>query len=298
MSLVLSPEEFRVLDGLRFAPRKSFSGRVRGERLTKKKGISIEFADYREYSEGDDLRHLDWNVLARLQTPMMKTYQDEEDLAVYVVVDLSPSMDFGEPSKLTVGRQLACMFGYIGLCNQDAIYPATLPMVANPIKGISGVGAGLRGRSSYPALARWTTTLQPARGNSLAMSLREFATARLRQGLVILITDSLDPDAPSLVRSLGGRGHELCMVQVLTPEEIDPDVEGDLRLLDAETDAVVEITANSLALEGYKKNLNAHLAAINEACRRIGGRYTLVRTDESLVNLFKERLRREGWFAT
>src|SRR6476619_4360431 len=83
----LEARDFRVLEGLRLMPRKSFGGRVRGERLTKKKGISIEFADYREYTDGDDLRHLDWNVLARLGVPVTKTYRDEEDLAVHVLVD-------------------------------------------------------------------------------------------------------------------------------------------------------------------------------------------------------------------
>ena len=107
MSLILSPTEFRILEGMRLAPKRSFHGRIRGERLTRRKGISIEFADYRDYSEGDDLRHLDWNVLARLETPVMKTYQDEEDLAVYLVVDATGSMSFGEPSKLVFAKKLA-----------------------------------------------------------------------------------------------------------------------------------------------------------------------------------------------
>src|SRR5690348_18424364 len=106
-TLVLEPKEFRLLEGLRLNPRKSFGGKVRGERLTKKKGISIEFADYRDYAEGDDLRHLDWNVLARLDSPIMKTYRDEEDLAVHLLVDGSASMEFGEPTKLEGAKRIA-----------------------------------------------------------------------------------------------------------------------------------------------------------------------------------------------
>ncbi|MEZ5163391.1 MAG: DUF58 domain-containing protein [Fimbriimonadaceae bacterium] len=104
--LILSPREFRLLEGVRLNPRKSFLGRVRGERVTKRTGISIEFADYRDYTEGDDLRHLDWNVLARLDTPIVKTYQDEEDLAVHLLVDLSPSMNFGDQQSWIVRRSL------------------------------------------------------------------------------------------------------------------------------------------------------------------------------------------------
>src|SRR5438105_6787237 len=108
----LDPRDFRVLEGLRLLPRKSFGGRVRGERLTSKRGISIEFADYREYADGDDLRHLDWNVLARLATPVTKTYRDEEDLAVHLLVDTSSSMQFGEPSKQEAAKRYACALGF------------------------------------------------------------------------------------------------------------------------------------------------------------------------------------------
>src|SRR6476659_4953467 len=116
MTTLLDPREFRVLEGLRFNPRKSFTGKIRGERLTTKKGISIEFSDYRDYTEGDDLRHLDWNVLARLEAPIMKTYRDEEDLAVHLLLDGSASMDFGESSKFEAAKRIATAIGYVGLC--------------------------------------------------------------------------------------------------------------------------------------------------------------------------------------
>lgn len=297
MSLVLSPEDFRILEGLRLNPRKSFAGRIRGERLTRKKGISIEFADYREYTEGDDLRHLDWNVLARLQNAVIKTYQDEEDLAVYLVVDLTASMSFGEPQKQQLAKTLACAFGYIALNSQDAAYPVTLPMTANPNRGASGVGAALRGRASYPKLARWTNSIPGLATGGLAGALRDFVKASVRPGLVVLLTDALDPEMPGLIRVLGGRGHEVCLLQILAPEEIDPDLEGDLRLLDAETNEIVEVTANRDALEGYRKALAAHNESLQEACLRVGGRYVSIPVDKPLEWILKEKLRREGWFA-
>lgn len=297
MSLVLSPDDFRMLEGLRLNPRKSFSGRVRGERLTRKKGISIEFSDYRDYTEGDDLRHLDWNVLARLQNAVIKTYQDEEDLAVYLVVDLTASMSFGDPQKQQVAKTLACAFGYVALNSQDAAYPVTLPMAVNPMRGSSGVGTALRGRASYPKLARWVSSIPELAPGALATALRDFVKANTRAGLVILLTDGLDPEMPNLIRVLGGRGHEVCLIQILAPEEVDPDLEGDLRLLDAETNEVVEITANRDALDGYRKNLAAHNELLQESCRRVGGRYLTVQVDRSLEWIITEKLRREGWFA-
>src|SRR5947209_4991141 len=126
MDLLLEPRVFRLLEGLRIVSRKAQPGRVRGERLTRRAGLSIEFADYRSYAEGDDLRHLDWNVLARLDNAVTRTYRDEEDLAVHLLLDDSPSMAFGEPTKLLAARELAAAFGYLGLCGGDAVTPVRL----------------------------------------------------------------------------------------------------------------------------------------------------------------------------
>ncbi|HWA82033.1 MAG TPA: DUF58 domain-containing protein [Fimbriimonadaceae bacterium] len=290
MNLILDPREFRLLEGLRLNPKKSFSGRVRGERLTKKKGISIEFSDYRDYVEGDDLRHLDWNVLARLETPIMKTYRDEEDLAVHVLLDGSASMSFGEPTKFDAARRIAAAAGYVGLCGGDAVYARLL--------GHRGLTLpGLRGRSSFPRFTRWLEDARPTGDESLSASLRAFAHASVRVGLAVVVSDGFDPDAATAVRVLGGRGHEVFFVQVLSEIELDPDLEGDLRLLDSEGGKAVEITANSYALREYRANLQRHNDALREAILRVGGRHALVRADDPLEKTVKQVLRREGWVA-
>lgn len=290
MTLILEPREFRLLDGLRLNPRKAFSGRVRGERLTRKKGISIEFAGYREYSDGDDLRHLDWNVLARLDTPVMRTYQDEEDLAVHILLDLSPSMDFGEPSKLEQAKRLACGIAYVALSGGDAIFPRALGPREPEVRP-------LRGRAGFTRLAQWAESARPPERNkeSLASAIRAFIKTGVRLGVVLLVTDGLDPEFPALLRALGGRGHEVWLLQVLSDIELDPDLEGDLRLLDAEGGNPVEITANSYALKEYRRRLTEHNTAITEAIRRIGGRHSLVRADQPFDGVIKEVFKREGW---
>jgi uncharacterized protein (DUF58 family) len=288
--LVLTPGEFRILEGLRLNPRKSFTGRVRGERLTKRKGISIEFDDYREYSEGDDLRHLDWNVLARLEHSVIKTYRDEEDLAVHLLVDASSSMSFGEPTKLDYARRLACAFGYVALCGGDAVYPRAIAVRQQP-------GSALRGRASYPRLARWTNELQPEGTQALASEMRAFAKTGARPGLAVVITDAMDPEVAGGVRILAGRGHEVCVVQTLSDLELRPDLEGDLRLLDVETAGAVEITANSITLKAYAESLAKHNGALAEECRRMGGRHTLVEVGTPLERVVKNVLKKEGWVA-
>ena len=288
--LVLTPQEFRILEGLRLNPRKSFAGRVRGERLTKKKGVSIEFDDYREYSEGDDLRHLDWNVLARLEHPVVKTYRDEEDLAVHVLLDTSASMSFGEPSKLDYAKRLAAAFAYVALAGGDAVYLRAIGTRQQP-------HAALRGRSAYPRVANWVTGLDPEGTQELHAEIKAFATSAARPGLAVLVTDAMDPQIVQGVRILAGRGHEVCVLQVLSDIELRPDLEGDLRLLDVERQSPVEITANSITLNAYKQNLEQHNRTLAEECLRLGGRYTLVVTGTPLDQVVKDTLKREGWVA-
>ena len=288
--LVLTPNEFRVLEGLRLSPRKSFHGRVRGERLTKKKGVSIEFDDYREYVEGDDLRHLDWNILARLEHPVIKTYRDEEDLAVHMLLDTSSSMSFGEPIKLEYARRLACALGYVALCGGDAVYPRTIGLREQPLPA-------LRGRASYPKLARWATAAEPVGTHALADELRAFAASGARPGIAMVVSDAMDADVLAGIRMVAGRGHELFVIQVLSDIELRPDLEGDLRLIDIESETAVEITANSITMRDYKTSLQRHNEALAEECRRLGGRYALVVAGTPLDQVVRDVLRREGWVA-
>lgn len=290
MTTLLDPREFRVLEGLRFAPRKSFTGKIRGERLTQKKGISIEFSDYRDYTEGDDLRHLDWNVLARLETPIMKTYRDEEDLAIHLLLDSSSSMTFGEPAKSDSANKLATALGYLALSGGDALYPRRIGIKEPPLPA-------LRGRTAFVRLNALLNapTGDPTESASLSGGLRGFANSSARTGLVVLITDAMDPDIETAIRTIGGRGHELFLIQILSDVEIDPDLEGDLRLLDAETAGRVEITANSFALKAYKENLKKHNDQIRDAALRVGGRYALINSSDSVEKTIKDVLKREGW---
>jgi uncharacterized protein (DUF58 family) len=287
MNLLLEPKEFRLLEGMRLNPRKGFTGRIRGERLTRKKGTSIEFADYREYSEGDDLRHLDWNVLARLDSTVMRTYQDEEDLAVHLLLDVSASMGFGEPSKADVARRLALAMGYVALSGGDTLYPRFLN--ARNVRAIP-----MRGRSAYARAVAWSDS-PPERPEGFASGLRAFLSARVRTGLVIIVSDALDPDAPSLIRALGGRGHEVQLLQILSPIELDPDLEGDLRLVDAEGGPAVEITANGSVLREYRSRLAAHNDAIADAILRVGGRYRQITTEWDVARVAQHVWKREGW---
>lgn len=287
-NLLLDSREFRLLDGLRLNPRKRFSGRVRGERMTQTKGVSIEFADYREYAEGDDLRHLDWNVLARLGHPVTKTYRDEEDLAVHLLLDGSTSMSFGEPTKWQTACGLAAAAGFIALTSGDAVFPRLLGTRQEPI----GV---LRGRAGFPRFAAWANSAKVEGVNALDADIRAFASSGARAGLVVLVSDGLHPAITQSVRVLAGRGHEVWMIQVLSDTEIDPDLEGDLRLIDAENTQTAEVTINSFTLNDYRKNLRDHNQALSDEALRTGGKYSLVVAGTALDKVVRDVWKREGW---
>ncbi len=286
---LLSPSELSRVERLRLAPRRKFAGRMRGERISRQKGISVEFADFRDYTAGDDLRHLDWSILARLDRPTIRTYQDEDDLAVYVLVDTSASMDFGEPTKFSAAQKLTAAIGFAGLSGQDAVYPIALGVTAR------GRVRALRGRGSYGALSRWAAELDATGTKGIAPSLSQFANSGgYRPGMAVILTDALDPRAPDSIRACGARGHEVVVIQILSETELNPDLEGDLRLLDSESGEVVEITAHAEALREYRRNLDTHCEAVKEATLRAGGRYARFVTTDDAVDFVSGELRRIG----
>lgn len=269
------------------APRRTFAGSVKGERQTRRKGTSIEFADYRNYSDGDDLRHLDWNVLARLDTPVMRTYLDEQDLAVHVILDASKSMDFGEPTKFDFGRRLALILGLAALNGGDALYsfdPETL-VPSRAIRGRAFAGRWMR----LPEL--WN----PVAIRPVSQVLRSFSKSGARRGIVVFVSDGLDPELPTAISMLGSAGYEVLFAHVLSRLDLDPDIEGDLRLVDSESDLADDLTANRFALQGYKNNLRGHIAKLEQATRRVGGRYLAFRSDETIETDGVRRLEKDGW---
>lgn len=288
MDLVLEPRDTNLLEGLRLNPRKRFAGRVRGERTTQTRGVSIEFADFREYAEGDDLRHLDWNVLARLGHPVTKTYRDEEDLAVHLLLDCSHSMSFGSPSKWETAQSLAAALGFVALTAGDALFPRWLGVRKPP-------PAVIRGRSGYHRLASWLGSVQPEGTSPIDDDVKAFAGSGARTGLVVLVTDALQPGMTSSLRLLAGRGHEVWLIQVLSETELNPDLEGDLRLLDSESSSIAEVTINSFTLSEYRSNLDEHNTLLRDEVNRTGGKSALIVSGTPLAEVAKNVWRRERW---
>src|ERR1700736_5946228 len=119
--LLLDPQFLARLEQLELVSRKIFLGRLKGERRSKRKGQSVEFADYRNYVVGDDLRFLDWNLYGRLDKLFIRLFMEEEDLHFYILIDNSMSMNYGNPTKLYYAKQVAAALGFVGLVNMDRV---------------------------------------------------------------------------------------------------------------------------------------------------------------------------------
>ncbi|MCS7254107.1 MAG: DUF58 domain-containing protein [Armatimonadota bacterium] len=274
------------LERMRLNPRRLHSGLLHGERISKKRGISVEFSDFRPYAIGDDARHLDWKIYARLDRPIIRTYRDETELPVYLMIDASVSMNFGNPPKWNLAQQLAAALGYIVLCGGDALFPIAISVENQRF-------TFLRGKAMFLRLINWLRSLQPT-GKGLASYLRQFAYADVPKGMALLLSDGLDSEFPNALQHLASRGHEVLFVHILSDAELEPSLEGDLKLLDCETDESLDLTATDGVIRDYMRNLGKFCSHIESICRRSGGWCIRVRSNASVSDIIFRQLRQLG----
>ena len=256
----------RTLARLSLVAGRARQGAYKGERRSTQKGSSVEFADYRDYVPGDDLRRLDWNIYARLDRPFIKLLEDEEDLAVHLLVDASRSMDWGEAdsNKYRFALRLAAALGLIGLASGDQLTLALL-------KGEGEIAQYGPARGSHHTLRLLEfLEMHPAAGAvDLPQVIHEFARAPRRPGLAILISDLYSSEGlrPSL-RELQGRGQEVRVLHLLSPDELDPTLSGDLRLLDCESGTAVEASLDGALRSLYRRRLQEWRSQLQSECRQ------------------------------
>ncbi|OAI38932.1 hypothetical protein AYO40_01460 [Planctomycetaceae bacterium SCGC AG-212-D15] len=286
---LLDPEFLARLEQLELVSRKIFLGRMKGERRSKRKGQSVEFADYRNYVVGDDLRFLDWNLFARLDRLFIRLFMEEEDLHVYLLIDNSLSMDFGSPTKLHFAKQVAAALGFIGLVNMDRVM-----VEAFNDRLIQSLPA-VRGRRSLWRLMDFLQKLEPAGPSDLRRALRSFSIKCSGKGIVILLTDLMDKGGyEEALRYLVARQLDIYVIQILSREEIDPEIVGDLKLVDVEDEDVAEITVSGPLLKRYKQNLAAYRGGIHDFCTRRGISYLFTSNQVAFDKLVLSYLRTRG----
>ncbi|HEX7949178.1 MAG TPA: DUF58 domain-containing protein [Candidatus Limnocylindrales bacterium] len=277
----------RQLERLLVLMRSPVRGGLKGGRRSVKRGQSVEFADYRDYALGDDLRQLDWNVYARLERLFVKLFIEEEDVTVTLLVDASASMTTGHPQKLLFAKRAAAALGYIGLASEDRVTVSALAGRASRRR------AAMRGSGRIFRLLSDLSAIEPSDGPTDLLVAARHAAAQLHgKGVVILLSDLLDPAADRVIRELAATGSELIVLHVLSPDELDPKLEGDLRLVDVETGDGVDVTVDLPTLDAYKARLSGWKAGFADLAAKRRASYVDLPSDANLADLMFNELRR------
>jgi uncharacterized protein (DUF58 family) len=291
MNSLLSPELLRRLEQFQLLAARRAKSSARGERRSKARGQSVEFADYRNYTAGDDFRYLDWNLYGRLEKLFLKLYEEERELPVLIFLDCSESMTFGAPRKFDFARQVAAAIGYVALCGFDRVSVFTFP--ENPANAVHrGALRAVRGRKSSLNYFQNLAKLEARGAANFNEALRRGAIEARQVGVAVVLSDFLDPAGyESGLSALISRGFQVDAIQILAPEEWSPSTFGDLRFIDSETGALQEVTFGKYRLKNYQQTVENFCQRLREFCQGRGVSFFRVSSDTSLEDLLLKQLR-------
>lgn len=284
---LLDPDFMARLDALDVLSRKILQGKLQGERRSKRRGQSVEFADHRPYVVGDDLRFVDWNIYGRLEQLFLKLFLEEQDLTIHLAIDVSGSLGLGEPAKELFVKKLAAALGYVSLVNNNRV------TISSFSDGLKGQLANMRGRNYLSAMTEFLLTADCEGPTYFDSACRQLVAGRIGSGIMIVLSDFLFKEGfDAGLRRLIGRQYDLYVIQVLSPQELAPELSGDLKLVDIEDADAAEITISSALLKYYKRNLTAYCNELKDFCRRRGAIYVLANSADSVESLTLNYLRR------
>ena len=289
---LLTPTFMHQLDRLDVMSRKILRGKLQGEKRSKQRGQSVEFADYRNYVTGDGLRFIDWNLFARLDKLFLRLFMEEQDLAVSIMFDVSQSMDYGDPNKLLYAKQITAALAYIGLVhhNRVSVHSFADDLIASQ--------RHMRGRRPIPQMLSFIANQQPIPASHFAAAAKRFNLLERGKGLVIVISDFFDKgDLLQGLSYLSGERFDVYAVQVLSPSEIDPSkggMVGDMRLTDIEDGDVADVSLTPALLKRYQATLQAYCQHVRGECLKRGMAYLFSDTSVPFQTLVLQYLRERG----
>ncbi len=286
---LLESSFLRQLDRLALLTRRPMAGDIQGERRSPRRGASVEFADFRPYTRGDDIRQIDWNLYARAERFYLKLFVAEEELQVHLLVDTSASMDWGTPNKLHYARQLAAAYGYIALANLDRV-----SVTAFGTGPADAQLPGVRGKRGAVPLFTFLQRLQAGAGGDLARACHRYIQTARATGPLLLCSDLLDAGWRDALGALSSRPFEITVMHILAPQELEPELDGDFKLIDVEGGSPVEISADLELIRRYKQQLASWRAEVESYCSGRGITYLPVDTSVPVEEFVLGRLRRRG----
>ena len=287
--MVWGPEFIRTLDALNLLARRLISGEDRADRPTPRRGASMEFADYRRYTPGDEIRYIDWNVYARHGSLFVKEFAAEENIHVSIALDASASMAYGQASKFEAARELAAAIGYIALANFDSLNVYVLG------EALRVSSRRLRGkRSVFPLLSALEGVTPGGRTDFRSAFAVPLMRAKGRS-LCIVLSDFCDPTGyPMALRSLLSQGHQVHLIHVVAREELDPPERGTFKLVDLETGAKRSVALSTATVDRYRARFRSYCDELERFSKEHEVYYARVRSDEPLDRRVRDILRRGG----
>ena len=266
--------------------RKTFIGINRADRRMRKICSGIEFADHRKYSRGDDFRYIDWNVYGRIDKLLLRLFEEEEDLHIYILLDASKSMMIGEPLKLHYALQMTAALTYIGLANLDRVGIVPFSKKLHPHLPVA------RGKRRIFKVFDFLREVEAGGPTNLAKVTEKFIHRYKRKGLVVVISDFYDPQGfEDGINNLRYNGFEPFVLQIYDQKEVNPNFHGDLTLVDCETGVSKEITVSKSLLEAYQREHEKYCGELSDFCSSKGIPYfrthTKIAFDELILKIFR-----------
>jgi uncharacterized protein (DUF58 family) len=316
---LFDPALMKKLEALRIQVRRAFPGVTRGERRSPRHGSSLEFADFRKYEPGDDFRHVDWNIYARLERLILRQFIEEEDLRVDILIDSSASMLVpGSSIKFEYARKVAALLAFLAIDGHDRVgvrtYDSNLEAGLRAARGRghffevlrflealtasrppqtvdSEPGPGFKAKPTDPAIESAEVKALPGKATDLASALWSYTKATSKPGVLFILSDFFDDsDYRRQMKMLAHEGFELNLIQILSRQDLEPELTGDLELIDSETGQSCEISSWDVGLGAYRAALDNLTTGLRTFCRSVGHGYVLAMTEQPFEELLFKNL--------
>ncbi len=274
------------LDNIALVTRKSMATGRPGRRRSPSAGSSMEFSDYRRYSAGDDFRRIDWRAYARLERLFLRVFEAEENITVTILIDCSDSMQHGTPSKAALASELVAALAYVALKCEDSVIVGAL---TDRLTAYRRAGTG---KNAIWSIGEFLQRLPQAGSTDLNRALYDIGRIVTSPGLTIVISDFLAPGGYQTgVRAVRQLRQEIALLQILSPDEIEPNIQGDWRLRDSEGGKDVEVSTSSHVLQAYRERLARFTEDMAAFAHTHGSTYTLIASDTAIIDVVQRLLR-------
>ena len=290
MPLRFEDDFLQKLEHLHVVSKQTFAGQNRADRRTSHRGRGLEFADHRPYAHGDDFRHIDWKAYKRLNRLLLRLFDEEQDLPIYIMIDASRSM--AEPAKFDMARRLAAAFCYIGLAHLDRL---TILAFDKTLRVETAPG---RGKGRIVPVFALLEEMEPDGTTDLRQACRQFASRPRAKGLTIVISDFLDPQGVEAgLKILRTLGHDVLAVDVRSPRDRDPGTLGEVQFVDAETGERRDIDVTAQLAAAYASAWAAHDRALEQFCERYEIGYLRADADRAFEDVVMDAFRQGRFVA-